>query len=72
MSITEEIAKKLDHLTETERKEVDDFIDLLIGKSRGKSAQNTNAESLAESGMDNYLADLEAYEEKLAAGEIKW
>ena len=72
MNITEEITKKLDDLTETERKEVDDFINLLIGKSRGNSAQNTNTETLAESGMDNYLTDLEAYEEKLAAGEIKW
>lgn len=72
MSNTKEITKKLDRLTESERREVDNFIDFLLVKSRENSVKNSDGESLAETGMDNYLADLEAYEEKLAAGEIKW
>ena len=70
--MTEEtISSKLQHLSKRERLEVEHFIEFLLSRAeRGNG--DTHPSDLAEAGMGDYLSDLERYEEKLAAGEIRW
>ena len=62
------ITHKLNLLNESERREVQDFIEFLL--TREKRRDRTG--DIAEEGMGDYLSDLQAYEDKLAAGEIRW
>ena len=52
------------------------FIDFLILKKNNQHwqawTQFTESLSLAESKFSDYLSNLEAYEERLAKGEIQW
>jgi LPS O-antigen subunit length determinant protein (WzzB/FepE family) len=56
--------------------EVNNFIDFLILKNNNQRwqawTQFTESLSLAESDFSDYLSNLEAYEERLAKGEIQW
>lgn len=56
--------------------EVNNFIDFLILKNNNQHweawTQFTESLSLAESDFSDYLSNLEAYEERLAKGEIQW
>jgi hypothetical protein len=47
---------------------VHEFVQSLIERQ----SLSEEATDLAESGMDDYRSQLEAYEDKLARGEIQW
>ena len=57
---------KISQLPESLVQEVSDFIDFLILK------QSREFQQIAGSDFSEYLQNLEAYEESLARGEIKW
>ena len=57
------IVVKLRKLPEPLVQEVNDFVDFLLVRHDAM---------LAESDFSDYLPNLEAYEERLARGEIKW
>ena len=65
MVTREHLIERIRSLPEDRLKEVTDFIEFLEAKGKGQS-------ELAEHGMGDYLNQLSAYEEMLAAGEIKW
>jgi hypothetical protein len=65
MRTREHLINKIKSLPEDELDEIADFIKFLEAKGKGQSA-------LAEYGMGDYLNQLAAYEEMLAAGKIKW
>jgi len=68
MSHLHTIAQKLDLLDEFRRREAEDFIEFLLTQER-QFASNDN---IAEEGIGDYLNNLQAYEDRLAAGEIRW
>ncbi len=65
MAIRERLINKIQSLPEDKLDEIADFIEFLEVKGKAQSA-------LAEYGMGDYLNQLSAYEEMLAAGKIKW
>ena len=65
MAIREHLIEKIQSLPEDELDEIADFVEFL--EARGKRQSE-----LAEYGMDDYLNQLSAYEEMLAAGKIRW
>ena len=71
----EKALAKLKQLPEPLQQEVADFIDFLLLKQNPERGQQSellaDSTSLAAAGMDNYLSNLEKYEEKLARGEIQ-
>ena len=75
MSTYELTINKIRQLPESLVEEVDDFIDFLLLK-REKAAEELTgrdeAERLAESDFADYGANLSAYEDLLARGEIQW
>jgi len=56
--------------------EVHDFVDFLLTRSDDARwqmwQQFAEAVELAEADMQGYLQSLEAYEEQLARGEVRW
>jgi len=68
MNRSNTISYKLDLLNESERREAEDFIEFLLTREK----QRDSAVDIAEEGMGDYLSNLQAYEDKLAAGEIRW
>jgi hypothetical protein len=65
MAIRERIIDKIQSLPEDKLDEIADFIEFVEAKGKAPSA-------LAEYGMHDYLNQLSAYEDMLAAGKIKW
>jgi hypothetical protein len=65
MAIREHIIEKIKALPEDRLEEIADFVAFLEAKEKGHP-------ELAEYGMGDYLNQLSAYEEILAAGKIKW
>ncbi len=65
MATREHLIEKIKSLPEDRLEEVADFVEFLEVKGKGQSG-------LAEYGMGDYLNQLSAYEEMLAAEKIKW
>ena len=65
MATREHLIEKIKSLPEDRLEEVADFVEFLEAKGKGQP-------ELAEYGMGDYLNQLSAYEEMLAAGKIKW
>lgn len=65
MAIREHLIEKIQCLPEDKLDKIADFVEFLEAKGSGQS-------ELAEYGMDDYLNQLSAYEEMLAAGKIRW
>ena len=65
MRTREQLIDKIKSLPEDKLDEIADFVQFLETKGKGHSA-------LAEYGMGEYLNQLSAYEEMLAAGKVKW
>jgi hypothetical protein len=65
VAIRELLIEKIRSLPENRLKEIANFVEFLETKEKGQSG-------LAEYGMGDYLNQLSAYEEMLAAGKIKW
>lgn len=65
MVTRERLIEKIKSLPEDKLGDVANFVEFLEAKGEGQS-------ELAECGMGDYLAQLLAYEEMLAAGKIKW
>jgi len=65
MVIRERLIERIKFLPEDKLEEIADFVEFLEVKGKKQS-------ELAEYGMGDYLNQLSAYEEMLAAGKIKW
>jgi hypothetical protein len=65
MPIRKQLINKIKSLPEDKLDEIADFIEFVETRGNKHSA-------LAEYGMGDYLHQLSAYEEMLAAGKIKW
>ena len=65
MTVYDLTIAKISQLPESLVQEVNDFRDFLLFK------YNSELPQLTESDFSDYLKNLEAYEEKLARGEIK-
>ena len=65
MGTRESLIEKIKSLPEDRLGDVADFVESL--ETKGKREPE-----LAESGMGDYLAQLVAYEDMLAAGKVKW
>ncbi len=67
MTVKELLMKKANSLPNELASEVIDFIEFLNAKKR-----KNNSINIAEEGMNEYLHNLEIYEDLLAKGKIKW
>jgi hypothetical protein len=65
MRTREQLIDKIKSLPDDKLDEIADFVEFMETKGKAQSA-------LAEYGMGDYLSQLSAYEEMLAAGKIKW
>jgi len=65
MAIRERLIERIKSLPEDKLEELADLLKFLEAKEKGQS-------ELAECGMEDYLIQLSAYEEMLAAGKVKW
>ena len=65
MATRERLIEKIKSLPEDKLEDVANFVESLETRGKGQS-------ELTEYGMGDYLAQLLAYEEMLAAGKIKW
>ena len=76
MTIHEQTISKIQQLPEPLAREVSDFIDFLLVKqdqTRWELWTHFNETlALAETDFGDYLQNLEAYEERLARGDIQW
>jgi len=76
VTIHEQAMRKIQQLPEPLAREVSDFIDFLLVKqdqTRWELWTHFNETlALAETDFGNYLQNLEAYEERLARGDIQW
>ncbi len=78
MTIHETVINKLRQLPEPLAEQVNNFIDLLLtqpDQTRWKLWQqliHSETIELAEADFSSYLPELEAYEDRLARGEIQW
>jgi Protein of unknown function (DUF2281) len=76
VTIHEQTISKIQQLPEPLAQEVSDFIDFLLVKqdqSRWELWIHFNETlALAEADFADYLPNLEAYEERLARGDIQW
>jgi hypothetical protein len=72
MTITvEQIADELRRLSPRKLAQVYDFV-LRLNSKNGSGGTDAELDSLGEVGMEQYLAGLQDYEERLARGEIRW
>jgi hypothetical protein len=65
MRVREQLIDKIKSLPEDKLDEIADFVEFVEAKGKRQC-------DLAEYGMGDYLHQLSAYEEMLAAGKIKW
>lgn len=76
MTVYDATIAKLQQLPESLVQEVSDFIDFLLIRRNGTRWQLwthfSEALDMAESDFSDYLVNLEAYEEHLSRGEIRW
>ena len=76
MTAYETTIAKLQLMPEPLVREVNDYVDFLLTRSdsaRWQAVQHlSEARTLTESDLSDYLANLEDYEDKLARGEVKW
>jgi hypothetical protein len=76
MTIHEQTISKIQQLPEPLAQEVSDFIDFLLVKqdpARWQLWTHFNETlALVETDFGDYLPNLEAYEERLASGDIQW
>ena len=76
MTAQEAVIAKIKQLPDALAQEVSDFVDFLLIKHDATRRQFltllVETAELAESDLSDYLPQLEAYEEKLARGEIQW
>jgi Protein of unknown function (DUF2281) len=76
MAIHDATIAKVRQLPEPLVQEVNDFVDFLLVKRDSARwqlwTQFNEALEVAESDLSDYLANLEAYEDCLARGEIQW
>jgi len=76
MTVYEQTAAKLQQLPEPLVQEVSDFIEFLLVKQDSQRwylwTHFSETLSMADSDFADYLPNLEAYEEGLARGEIRW
>ena len=76
MTIHEQSMSKIQQLPESLAQEVSDFIDFLLVKqdqTRWELWTHFNETlALADADFTDYLQNLEAYEERLADGGIRW
>ena len=76
MTIYERTVAKMQRLPEPMLQEVSDFIDFLLVKHDQTHwelwTHFREALDIAESDFSDYLRNLEAYEEGLARGDIRW
>lgn len=76
MTVYDATIAKLQQLPESLVQEVSDFIDFLLVRRNGTRWQLwthfSEALDMAESDFSDYLVNLEAYEEHLSRGEIRW
>jgi hypothetical protein len=76
MTIYEATVAKLQQMPEAQVQEVQDFVDFLTMRrdvARWQAWQQySETTHLSETGMIDYLAQLEDYEDRLTRGEIQW
>jgi hypothetical protein len=76
MTIHETVINKLRQLPEPLAEQVNHFIDLLLTQQDPTRwelwQQLSETIELAEADFSSYLPELEAYEDRLARGEIQW
>ena len=76
MTVRDMTIAKVQQLPESLAQEVSDFVDFLLVKRDSARwqlwTQFNEALESAESDLSDYLANLEAYEDRLARGEIQW
>lgn len=76
MTVYEATIAKIQQMPEPLVQEVQDYVDFLLTRSdsaRWQAVQHlSEAMSLTESDLSDYLPNLEDYEERLARGEVKW
>jgi len=76
MTVHDVTIAKIQQLPEALAQEVNDFVDFLLVKRDSARwqlwTQFNEALEIAESELSDYLANLEAYEDRLARGEIQW
>jgi hypothetical protein len=76
MTVQEHTIAKIRQLPEPLVHEVNDFIDFLLVKQDRQRWQLwthfSETLSLSDADFADYLANLEAYEDQLARGEIRW
>ena len=76
MTIHEQTMRKIQQLPESLAQEVSDFIDFLLvqqDQTRWELWTHFNETlALAEADFADYLPNLEAYEERLARGDMRW
>jgi hypothetical protein len=65
MGTRKQLIDKIKSLPENKLDEIADFVEFVEARKKEQPA-------LAECGMGDYLHQLSAYEEMLAAGKIKW
>jgi len=65
MRTREQLIDKIKSLPDDKLDEIADFVEFMETKGKAQPA-------LAEYGLGDYLNQLSAYEEMLAAGKIKW
>jgi hypothetical protein len=76
MTVYEMTVAKIERLPEALVEEVYDFVEFLLTRSDPARWQQwqrySEAVTLAETGLSDYLPQLQEYEEQLARGEVKW
>jgi hypothetical protein len=76
MTVHDVTIAKVRQLPEALAREVSDFVDFLLLKRDNARwqlwTQFNEALEIAESDLSDYLTNLEAYEDRLARGEIQW
>jgi hypothetical protein len=76
VTIHEQAITKIQQLPESLAQEVSDFIDFLLVKQDQTRwdlwTHFSETLTLAEADFSDYLRNLEAYEERLAQGDIRW